>query len=675
MSKVKTTHNNFARGKIDHDMNGRFDLPIYTTGSDAFDNFISNFKGNAIFRAGFENIYQYQDAAFVEFKFNKAQNYIIVATAGKFRFLSYDSSGNFGWVLNGSSAILEIATPYTLAECKQLQVAQNFDTMYVAHPNYPPYKLTRLSANSFGFSTYARTGDPFTSANNYPACVSFYGGRLYFAATNLKSTTIWGSGSADYDNFLIPGSPTATSPLRVTPSEITQPIDWLFPGDNSLIAGTSEGLVAVNGGDVGKVITAETIAAKKTTSDGANKAYPITKDGQIYYAGANSRNVFYFDYDLLTEKFKSEDANFLAYDITLGGVTKLKYKKDRNDLIVCLRGDGDLLTVNIKQKENITGWHHHHTYGQFKDLAVITDNNGAPQLFALTLRNGQYYIERQSNYVEFERRVTFFTGKDKKKADSEAYYRYVAEQLKQCNYMDNAVFLSNLKTVQITFTPDLGGMTGTITAAAPAFSSGDVGKHIVYRTITGYESGRFEITGYTNTSTVTVSVLQTPTSNVYSSWYLTFQQITGLSQFNGQVVGVVRDGGFLKRELVEGGALDLDAQTTSVVIGYTYKGVIKSFSLGYAYKGDNTQVSTKGIIKAYLRTVTSTSGLFGTSMYDLKAVQQNSQTDLNYLPPLPMDGTTEVTYVDDNQKDKYYYIVQDDPGPFTATALILETNY
>ena len=71
MSKILTAYNNFARGKVDHDMMGRFDLPIYRSSADVMENFITNFKGNAIYRSGFEDMVgAFQDCVFHEFLFN-----------------------------------------------------------------------------------------------------------------------------------------------------------------------------------------------------------------------------------------------------------------------------------------------------------------------------------------------------------------------------------------------------------------------------------------------------------------------------------------------------------------------------------------------------------------------------------------------------------------------------
>lgn len=667
MVNVVTAYNNFARAKVDHDMMGRFDLPIYNTSADIFKNCISNFKGNAIYRTGFQDmIGAFQDCRLHEFKFTNDQNYILVFYNTKIRFLTYDSNGDFGWVLSGGSP-LEVTTPYSLAQSKELQLTQNGDVMIITHQSHAPRSLTRVSASSFTLATFTLTGIVLP-ASEWPKCCLFYKNRLYLANTATKPTTIWASEAGDFNKFTVGTSDIA--PLQFTIADISQPIEWLFGGENSLIAGSADAPVAINGGGVGSAITASTIEADLTSGDGTDDTIPLKKDSFIFYVGKNGRNVYYFSYDLLTESFLSKDANFISYDITKSNLSKIRHKKDRDDLIFGLRNDGALLSLNFKESENIIGWHEHDTEGSFKDIVVITDNEGNPQLFSLVLRGSSYFIEKMANRVEFSQRANFFTGD--KSADNEAYARKVAEELNECIYLDNALTFNNLQTAN-TITYDSGA--GTITDTDGVFVSGDVGKHISYKTSTGYESGRFEITGYTDANTVVVEVLQTPSQNTWDDWYLSFNTLSGLSQYNGETIYVVTDGGFLSTFDVSGGEIEFNQEVLNVVVGYRYIGEIKSFNLGFQVKAENTQTTMKAISRVGMRCVSSSGVKFGTDRYRIEPLQQLTQGDFNYLPPLPIDGTKYLTYADDNEIDKYFYVVQDEPLPMTLTTVMIECNY
>ncbi len=750
---VVTAFNNFSRGQLDQDMDGRFDLPIYSAGATNFENWISNFKGNAIYRSGFEHQLDFQDSALMEFKFSQNQNYLMVGYASKIRFASFDSNNDFGWVLNGGSPF-EVDTPYNLAEIKEIAnraaYTQNFDSMIFTKTGYEPYELTRTAANDFTFRPFARKDDPFpltwqaaktilgitqaaeasvnitshsysvndrvkieavvgmtevndwtatvievVDANNfkididttdsaaytsggttekvltgdYPDTCLYFKGRLYYGGTGLKITTIWASESGEFKVHTIPSTVLAESALEFTIAELDSRIEWLARGQNSLLVGTANDIVPVHGSTVGEAITAETIDTTSTDATGTSSAQPLTKDGFLFYVTNDGRQLQYFNYDILSESFDAENANVLARDITKGNMTKVRYVKTREDLIYALRGDNELLTCNFNKKENIIGWHNHSSTGTFHDIASISDNNGVEQLFVLAQYNSAYYIERQAEYVEFSKRKNFFT--DVEATDKEAYYRKVAEEMKNNIYVDNAFMYNDIRTTTLTY--DSGA--GTITASGASFVAGNVDRHISFRTDTGYESGRFKITGFTSTTVVDVEVLVTPTETVWSDWYMSFNSVSSLTRFNGTAVSVVADGGYLDDFDVSGGTIALSTEATHVVLGYGYRGTIESFALGFQVQTQNTQAMFKAISRVGLRCHDTAGGRFGGSNYRLEEVQTLTQADINYLPPLPINKTKFVDLVDDHEVDKTFSIVQDKPLPMTVTAVMLEGSY
>ena len=133
--------NNFTRGQLDHDLNGRFDLPFYFNGFEVCRNFISNYKGNVKFRTGMEYVAKTksnQEAVLMEFRFNTEQSYLLEFTEGILRFYTYDANGNLGYVVDGSNNIIELNTDITLVQARKLQKAQNSDAMYLASQGMMP---------------------------------------------------------------------------------------------------------------------------------------------------------------------------------------------------------------------------------------------------------------------------------------------------------------------------------------------------------------------------------------------------------------------------------------------------------------------------------------------------------------------------------------------------------
>lgn len=751
MTIATNVFNNLSKGRVDHDLNGRFELPLYSSGLDHSVNFNTNFKGSLIFRVGSKIFDDTNEARFVEFKFSNNQNYVLVLTDLKMRFLSFDANNEIGWVLDGSSNILEVTTPWTIAQVKEIvsreSYSQNYDAMIFCHDDLEPRKLTRNSANSFTLQTYARKDDPFpltwqaaktitgvtsattaqvtavahgysvgdrvkisgisgmtelngwtaavltvptantftidvnttsfsayTSGGNaekvltgsYPRTCVFAKGRLNYS----RGTTLFLSETGQYFIHTLPASVLPASAIQRTLSDTAQDIEWIIGIDAGLITGQADSIISINGGGNFQPITSDTMEANVTSAPGAYVARPLLKDGLLFYVGLDRRNLYYFQYDALTETFKAQDANVFALDVTRPLFKKIRSKKDRNDLIYCLMEDGTWATLNINIPEKILSWLPHETEGQVQDIAVISDNDGNQKLFSIVLRSGVYYIEQEADLVEFSQRESFFTNV--KATDDNAFIRKLSDELSSCVYVDNAEIVSDLRTATITYDSN----AGTITAGAASFSSGDVGKHIVYKTSTGYEYGRFEITAYTSTTVVSVSVLQAPHSNTYSSWYLTFSSLSGLTRFNGVEVNVVADGAFLDSFTVSAGAISLGKQASVVVVGLPYTGVAKTFPLGVnASGGTLTQAKPKSIASLNIRAISTVGGKFGSSRYNLDAIQDIRVTSLNYLPAIPIDRTARVVYSDSPDVDRACYFVQDIPGPMHVTAAMLEVNY
>jgi len=772
--KVVRAYGNFSSGQIDHDLMGRFDLPTYQSGMDVFQNFISNFKGNAIYSAGFISQVAFQDCAMVEFKFGITQNYIACFFTGSVQFLAFATNGTFGWVLNSGGTTLSVSSPYALADAKYFSIrgayAQNDDVMYITHRSYAPYKLTRTSANSFTLVQYARTADPFygpvagtsstsntintgsltfttaasagyvngatititdtgTPSNfmigtvtsysgtslvvnitstggsgtfttwtiaqtaNWPGACAFYQGKLYMASTLANLTNVWFTNAGSYDDFTIQSPLTDASGFAFTCSNITQQIEWLFPADYSLIAGATDGILVINGGAINTAITPSTVQALITSAYPCNGTYPLKKDALVFYQGQISRNIFTIRYDILMQTFSSQDCNLESYDMTRGLISKMRYKRDRNDLIFSVRGDGNIVSMVFKQDEHINGWHLRTTQGTITDVALIGDNLGNPQLFILVNRNGTFYIEQQAPYVEFKKPADFWTqyptdpqNNPNMQMDDIAYIRYVSEQSRACNFLDNSMYYADYRTSTITFTqtgndPNSHAPIGTLVSTANDFVTGSVGRHAVYKTATGYESGRFLITGYTSATTVSVTAIQTPQQingaalNTWSSWYMSFITVSGLSQYNGQSVGIVQDGGYNGAQVITGGTVTLNEQTTSICIGYLYTGIIKSMCIGFQIQASNTQITQKEIDRICLRCINSLGMKVGSSLYDLQEVQLRGPSDINYLPPAPVDGTQDIDVDSDSEEDFYFYIVQDQPLPANIASYFLEANY
>lgn len=688
--RTSIPNNNFSSGQIDRDTKGRFDLSLFKNGHEISRNFFHTIKGDCYYRTGFEFLDEIGNAALYEFKFNQAQSYLLVFRIEYIEFWSYNERNELVRVLNDKGEEFTLIHPYG-TEVFNLSMTQNCDVLYINHTggNYPEYQLKRTASNNFTLTitNYTNTGtaslsnSSATSNHGFPCTCAFYENRLNRCSSSKFPTYLYGSKGGDYNN--ITTGTGKNDGYQFDLAEANSNALWLMSGINSLLVGTAEGILTVNGGSVSNSITPEDISAKLSCRVPVSKVLPVYVDSYAFFVTASRRQVHMFEYDVLLEQFKSTNLSKGNYEITKGGVKKLAYKFDRFGLIFGLCG-GKLLSICFSNDEAVNAQSEFLTKGEFIDMCSVTRPDGDYDLFANVKRtiNGvtRYYLERLTETVEFSRFEDFVSEISNEATDSEkleiiqndeyAYYRKIAEELRKCNYLDSSITYSGLHNEQILLNENI------LTCADEIFKSSDVGKRIWYKTITGREYGSMDIVELISSTQVRVNVLQQPTSNSTSQWYLSATVFSGLEHLEGETVAVCGNGGYVGDFVVKDGQVDIsNANTNKVgtaIIGLKYKGILKSPNLGLdiASRGTQTYTNMKNIYKIGLSLSHSAGGKVGDSLYYLDDIQDFNPDGLLDVPPLPMDNYKEVNYEGTYGKEKHYFVVQDSPLPFHIAMIV-----
>ena len=140
--------NNFNAGELSPYLYGRSDFPKYNSGCISMENFIPLTYGGAIKRPATKFITNTKDgnnARLISFVVNFRNAYLLEFTHLNLRILQndqllQDSNGN----------ILELTTPYTDNDLRDIDVVQSLDQMFIAHPNHPIQTLTRAEIINVG---------------------------------------------------------------------------------------------------------------------------------------------------------------------------------------------------------------------------------------------------------------------------------------------------------------------------------------------------------------------------------------------------------------------------------------------------------------------------------------------------------------------------------------------
>lgn len=167
--KVDPIKTSFSSGEFGPSLYGRTDIAQYQNACAIVENMLCRPYGSVISTPGTEFIKETKLSALgtsstvrlIQFIFNRTDAYIIEMGDSYFRFYT-----DGGVVVSAGTTPYELAHPYSEDELFDVQFAQLNDVIYLAHPNHPPQKLTRLSSNSWTLADFDFLGGPFMDDND-----------------------------------------------------------------------------------------------------------------------------------------------------------------------------------------------------------------------------------------------------------------------------------------------------------------------------------------------------------------------------------------------------------------------------------------------------------------------------------------------------------------------------
>lgn len=189
--------NNFIFGETDKNILGRTDLKAYLNSGCKIENFRLNYLGGLSKREGSVQIKELEKKTrIIEFIFSSDLSFLLLFSDKELRIIDTTTQEQIGEV---------IETKYREEDLYEIQYAQNEESIYFVHIDYPIQVLDYIG-NTFAFSTFVCSCDDehkdiLTTENNYPSVVAFCASRLYFASSRNKPFTMWISNSFEPNRF------------------------------------------------------------------------------------------------------------------------------------------------------------------------------------------------------------------------------------------------------------------------------------------------------------------------------------------------------------------------------------------------------------------------------------------------------------------------------------------
>lgn len=251
----------------------------------------------------------------------------------------------------------------------------------------------------------------WSETTGYPACVTFFEDRLFFAGNAYRPQRIDGSVVGDYENF----APTASDGVVADDNALAASLNandvnvirWMIDDEKGLLVGTVSGEWMVRPSSLSEAMTPTNIAAKRSTAFGsANLQAVRTGKASIYVqrAGRKARELAYV-YEV--DGFRSPDMTVLAEHVMEGGVTQFDYQQEPFSIVWFVRTDGQLIGLTYERDQDVLGWHRHIIGGSFgtgdavvESLAIIpTPDGSSDELWLIVKRDINGMTKRYVEYV------------------------------------------------------------------------------------------------------------------------------------------------------------------------------------------------------------------------------------------------------------------------------------
>ncbi len=255
--------------------------------------------------------------------------------------------------------------------------------------------------DGFGVAVAYRMGE-WTYIDGFPRTVAFFEERLYWAGSNNKPQTFWGSVEADFENHR-PGTNDADAVAFTIGSDQVNVIRWIMPG-SALMIGTAGGEFVVRGG-ASLPISPVNVLVKSESSHGSGKVRPIRVSSVLLFLQRAGKKLRQLIFSLDEDAFVAPDLSILAEHITSPGIVDMAYEEEPYSTIWLVRSDGILLSLTYLKEHEVVAWARHitgvtsGTQDAFESVATIPHPNGdRDQTWVLVNRTVGGAVKR---YIEF----------------------------------------------------------------------------------------------------------------------------------------------------------------------------------------------------------------------------------------------------------------------------------
>jgi len=680
-NSIRAVQRSFTAGVLDPVAAARTDLEKYRAGAKELTNFICLLHGGICNRPGTKYVDSIGVAGrLIPFQYSTVQTYVLCFLDKKMRIYKDGGVVIYPSTYTNPGEIVEITTPFALADLPKLKYVQSADVIFFTHPGYAPCKLTRsshydwtfadldfspnisppttLSISKSGFSGTAQTisykvsavaksGEESKPSDAVSVQIDSYwpqGGRVtltWGAVTNATEYNVY-KNSRGYYGWVATISADDTLEYKddyVEPDTSIGPQKWQNPFDDN------------NPGCCG--LYQQRMVFGRSDDD------PQT----VWLSQTGALNNFSYSSPL-------QSTDSIEATIASRQVNEIRHFVPLQNMLVMTSGsewmmspgnNADAITPKAMRFEEQSCW----GCSEIPPL-VIGDNVLFVQNFGYCVRDLEYTLQsdgyRGSNLSILAKSLFDY-------AVTAWAYQQEPWSIVWCVREDGAALaLTYMKEQQVwAWTKHVTDGKFLDVCSIKGDTKDDV-YFIIRRTI--------------NSSTVyyveyLADRLPVGSTSVQDAWFVdcglsysgtAVTTITGLDYLEGKTVAILADGSVLPQQTVSSGKITLSASASKVTVGLPFTSTMQSLDPDLGDDGKAIGV-TKNLISVTLRLKDSGRFRIGTDADNLQEPKLDNPTTYGAPPPL-YTGDVKVDLPGDYRDNAEYVIVQSDPLPLTVLATV-----
>ena len=217
--------------------------------------------------------------------------------------------------------------------------------------------------------------DSWSNELGWPGVVCFFEQRLWFASTRQRPQTIWGSSSADFEDFT-PGPDKDNSVEFTIASNTVDIIRWI-KASKAMIMGTIGSEFKADGGSE-STITPTNILVQSDTTYGSNYEPDACRVGHaVIFVQRGGRQIRELAFVAESDSYQAPDLTILAEHLFRTGIVEITRMASPDSYIFAVLENGHMAVAAYERPEKVVAWSEFITQGDYVSVCVIPAKCGA----------------------------------------------------------------------------------------------------------------------------------------------------------------------------------------------------------------------------------------------------------------------------------------------------------